>query len=148
MSKDLQFKMREEEVAHLLNEVEQGNSRALGIYAYLKNCEDLYKEAITQIEPLALNEASEYAEKSFKENGISFEKRNGSTRYSYSHIEAHKKLKNKLKEIEERSKQAYLSHQKGLLTASEDGEIIEFPKITQTKDSLIVKRKKRNRSTL
>lgn len=140
MSKDLFFKMREEEVAHLLTEIENGNNNTLIAYANLKRCLNLYNDAVKKLEPLALDEANKYPEKTFNDFGFSFEKRNGSTRYSYSHIKAHKELKEKLKEVEEKSKQAYLSKIKGLLTANKDGEEIELPKVTHTKDSLIVKK--------
>jgi len=139
MSKDLFYKMREQEVAHLLTELEEGNETALITYANLKKCKDLFDEAIKQVEDLAIQEADGYAEKSFSEFGFIFEKRNGSTRFSYSHIPGVIKLKDEIKEIEQISKQAYLASQKGMLVADENGEPIELPKVTYTKDVLIVK---------
>lgn len=140
MNKDLFYKVREEEVAHLLIDVENGNKRALSVYANFKRCKDLFDQASKQIETLAHNEASEYPEKTFLENGFEFEKRNGSTRYSYSHIPEVLDLKKKIKVIEEKSKQAFISKQKGILVADENGEEILLPKVTYTKDSLIVKK--------
>ena len=140
MSKDLFFKMREEEVSHLLEEVEEGNIEALSTYANFKRCKDLFEQASKQIEPQAQEEANLYAEKTFSDFGFTFEKRNGSTRYSFSHIPRIAELKKEIKEIEEKSKQAYLSVQKNILVADKDGLEIELPKVTYTKDSLIVKK--------
>jgi hypothetical protein len=134
------FQMRQQEVAHLLTELEEGNERALNVYANFKRCKDLFEEAIKQIEPEAQNEANGYAEKSFSESGFTFEKRNGSTRYSYSHIPEVVKLTEKLKEVQEICKSAFLASQKGILTASKHGEEIVFPKVSYSKDSLILKK--------
>lgn len=134
------YKVREQEVAALLTEVEEGNQRALTTYAELKKFADLYTEAFKQIEPLAHEEASLYPDKTFSEGGFIFEKRNGATRYSYTHIPEVYELKQKIKEVESKYKQAYLSSQKGLLAVSNDGEEVILPKVTQSKDSLIVKK--------
>ena len=139
MSKELFFQMREQEVAHLLTEVEEGNIAALSTYGNLKKCQALYSEAIKQIEEIAFNEADMYSEKTFQDSGFLFEKRNGGIRYSFKHIEEWQQLEKKKKEVEERSKQAYLSIQRRLLVGTEDGEEVEVPKVSYTKNSLIVK---------
>jgi hypothetical protein len=139
MSKELFFEMREQEVAHLLTEVEEGNIAALSTYGNLKKCHALYAEAIKQIEEIAFNEADLYSEKTFKDSGFVFEKRNGGIRYSFKHIEEWISLENQKKEVEARSKQAYLAMQKKLLVGTEDGEVVEIPKVSYSKNSLIVK---------
>lgn len=139
MSKELFYDMREQEVAHLLTEVEEGNIAALSTYGNLKKCQALYSEAIKQIEEIAFNEADLYSEKTFKDSGFVFEKRNGGIRYSFKHIEEWIDLDNQKKEVEARSKQAYLSLQRNLLVGTEDGEEVEIPKVSYTKSSLIVK---------
>ena len=132
-------KVCENEVAHLLTEVEEGNLNALDVYAMLKQSKNLFDESIRQIEPLAQSFAELYTEKTFNQSGYTFEKRNGSTRYSYNHIPEIFELKQQLKYAEAKYKHAFLSKQKGLLTASEDGEELVMPKVSYTKDSLIVK---------
>ena len=139
MSKELFFEMREQEVAHLLTEVEEGNVAALSTYGNLKKCQALYAEAIKQIEGIAFNEADLYSEKTFQDSGFVFEKRNGGIRYSFKHIEEWQELDNQKKEVEAKSKQAYLAMQRNLLVGTEDGEEIEMPRVTYTKSSLIVK---------
>ena len=140
MSKDLFYQQRALEVAELLTHCEAGNIPALLAYANLKQTKDLIDEAIEQIEPLAQDEASLHAEKTFSDCGFTFEKRNGATRYSFTHIPKIKELKDEIKEIETKSKQAYISMQKNLMVADENGEEIPLPKVTYSKDSLIVKK--------
>ena len=139
MSKEMFFQMREQEVAHLLTEVEEGNVAALSTYGNLKKCQALYAEAIKQIEGIAFNEADLYSEKTFQDSGFLFEKRNGGIRYSFKHIEEWQELDNQKKEVEAKSKQAYLAMQRNLLVGTEDGEEIEMPKVSYSKSSLIVK---------
>ena len=139
MSKDLFYQVREDEVAHLLTEVEEGNINALEVYANFKRSKDLIDEAIKQVEPSAHREADLYSEKSFTQSGFIFEKRNGATRYSFNHIPEIVELKQQLKFAESKYKHAFLSQQKGLLTASEDGEEMIMPKVSYSKDSLIVR---------
>ena len=57
MSKDLFFQMRQNEVAELLTEVEEGNIAALSTYGNLKKCQALYTQAIKQIEEIAFDYA-------------------------------------------------------------------------------------------
>lgn len=131
--------MREQEVAHLLTQVEEGETEALYAYATLKKYKDLFEQASKQIEPIALEEASLYPEKTFENNGFSFEKRNGARRFSFDHIQEIVKLKNEIKVLEQKSKQAFLSKEKGILVADENGEEIILPKVKYSKDSLIVR---------
>lgn len=140
MSKDLFFQEREQEIAELLTDCEAGNIPALQTYAKLKRTKDLIDEAIKQVEPLAHDEASLHQENTFSECGFTFEKRNGATRYSFSHIPKIKELKDEIKEIETKSKQAYISMQKNIMVADENGEEIPLPKVSYSKDTLIVKK--------
>ena len=129
----------ETEIVHLLTQAEEGNINPLNVYAIFKQSKLLIDEAIAQVEPLAQREAEMYSEKSFEQSGFTFEKRNGATRYSFNHIPEIFEIKQQLKFAEAKYKHAFLSKQKGLLTASEDGEEMIMPKVTYSKDSLIVK---------
>tara|TARA_R110002020_G_scaffold328548_1_gene544468 strand:- start:789 stop:1232 length:444 start_codon:yes stop_codon:yes gene_type:complete len=130
----------EDEVTHLLTQAEEGNINPLDVYAIFKQSKILIDEAIEQVEPLAQSEAIKYPERTFEQSGFTFEKRNGATRYSYDHIPEIFELNQKLKYAQAKYKHAYLSQQKGLLTASKDGEEMIMPKVTYSKDSLIVKK--------
>ena len=142
MSKELHFNMRQLELAHILTEIEEGNQRALPIYADLNMLIKLMTEAKKQVEPYATNEAMDYAGNSFEENGIEFTKKNGSTSFNYKNISEWAQLEAKKKVIELKAKQAYLSIQKGIMVADENGEEITLPEVKYSKGSLIVKSKK------
>lgn len=140
MSKDLHFEMRQEELAHFINEAEEGNIRALKVYAEVKKLEQLYTSAVKQIEAQALEEATEYPDKTFSEDGFIFERRNGAQRYSYKNIQEWVNKTAEVKRIEERAKQAFIAKQKNILVATDDGEEAELPEVFYSKDSLIVKK--------
>lgn len=139
MSKLEFFEMRQSELAHFTQKVEDGDISALTAYANIKKLESEIVSVKKQIEPLALDEAINYGEKSFTHDGVKFEIRNGATRYNYKGISAWSEKQKELKTIEERSKQAFIAKQKGILTATEDGEEIELPEVNYSKNSLIVK---------
>jgi len=140
MSKDNFFEMRQQELAHFVDEVEQGKRSALIAYAHLKRTADEYTSAIKQIEDNAMNEAHNFGEKSFETQGFKFEIRNGAKRFDYSGIDEWKEQRDALKETEERYKAAFIARQKGLMTASEDGEELQLPELKISKDSLVLKK--------
>ncbi len=142
MSKDLFFETRQQELADLVQAVEDGRDNALLAYAEIKQMKDLYAQAERQIEELAMDEAERYPEKSFSQHGYMFEKRNGTMRFSYKNIPAWQEIDQARKQCEEKHKQAFLSRQKGIMVATEDGEEIVLPEVSYNKNSLVVKREK------
>ena len=141
MSKQQYFEMRQQEVASLLEQCEEGNESALSAYAQFKRLKDLYTEAEKQIQDLALDQASEYGEKTFSDHGFTFEKRNGSRRYSFKGIEEVDNAEAIVKDLKETYKQAYISFEKGITSVDPNtGEIFVLPKVTNSKDVLIVKK--------
>lgn len=139
MSKDLFFQQRANELMDVVDGVERGSRNALLAYAEMKKFADIATQAVKQIEPIAMEEAINFGEKEFETHGFNFQIRNGATRYSYKHIPEWQKAQEGLKEVEERYKAAFVARQKGLLTASEDGEEMILPEVNRSKDSLIVK---------
>lgn len=139
MSKDLFFQQRANELMDIVDGVERGSRSALLTYAEMKRFSDIVIKAVKQIEDLATEEAYTYGEKDFETHGFKFQIRNGATRYSYKNIPAWQIVQEELKEVEERYKAAFIARQKGLLTASLDGEELVLPEITKSKDSLVVK---------
>jgi len=139
MSKDLFFQQRANELMDIVDGVERGSKPALLAYAEMKRFADIAAQAVKQIEPVAMEEALNFGEKDFETNGFKFQIRNGATRYSYKHIPDWQTVQKELKEVEERYKAAFIARQKGLLTASADGEELILPEITRSKDSLVIK---------
>lgn len=139
MSKEQFFEMRQQDLAHFVTEVENGERDALSAYATIKKLEKEFNLAKSQLEPLAMVEAEKFGQKSFEHQGVKFEIRNGATRYSYKNITEWQNKSKELKELEARAKQAFIAKQKGILTATEDGEEIELPEVNYSKDSLVVK---------
>ena len=141
MSKDLHFEMRQQEVASLLEQSESGDLSALETYAQFKRLKDLYTEAEKQIQGLALDQASQYQEKTFSEHGFTFEKRNGSRRYSFKGIDEVDNAEAIVKDLKETYKQAYISFEKGITSVDPNtGEVFVLPKVTNSNDVLIVKK--------
>lgn len=139
MSKDLFFQQRANELMDVVDGVERGSRNALLAYAEMKKFADIASQAVKQIEAIAMEEAINFGEKEFETHGFKFQIRNGATRYSYKHIPEWQTAQEGLKEVEERYKAAFVARQKGLLTASEDGEEMILPEVNRSKDSLIVK---------
>lgn len=142
MSKDLFFQIQSELIEKSVQDIKEGNTESFETYAYLDAIEKRAKEAKTQIKDIIIEEAKNYLEgnsKEFTKNGVKYSIRSGSTRYNFSKIKKYQEKQKELKAIEEQSKQAYLAHQKGILTANEDGEEIEFPEVSYTADSVSVK---------
>lgn len=83
------------------------------------------------------NEASEFKD---GYRGHLFEVRSGGMMYNYKHIPEWQTYSKALKDCEARHKQAFLSSQKGLIVATEDGEEMQMPKISYRKSSLIIKK--------
>ena len=100
--------------------------------AIVKSFKDEHLENIS-------NEASDYKD-GYK--GFMIEVRNGGRTFKYNHIKEWQQAEASKKAIEEKSKQAFISKEKGLLTATEDGEEIELPEITYRKSSVILKEKR------
>lgn len=139
MSKLEFFKLRQQDLAQFTQEVENGDRDALTAYANIKKLESEIIAVKKQIEPLALDEAVAFGEKSFETHGIKFEVRNGATRYSYKGIPEWVEKQKELKAIEDKSKHAFISVQKGLLTVTDDIKEIPMPEVSYSKNSLIVK---------
>ncbi len=120
-------------------QVEKGEADPLKAYAHAKSLAAANAHAFKIIEQAAIEEAEKY-EKSFEYHGIKFEKRNGSKRYSQSHVKEWQEKSLELKAIEGRLKAAYNASQLNLTSVTSDGEVMELPTITVGKDSLIVKK--------
>lgn len=123
----------------LATEVISGEVDALKAYGIAKEYFKKATDALKAIEAEALDEAETY-EKNFVLDGFKFEKRNGARRFDFKHLTEWADKKQELSEIESKYKGAYQSFERGLKQVTDDGEVIELPKVSQSKDSLIVRR--------
>lgn len=142
---ELHIRMQDE-MMNTIHRAKEGEITTLDALIYLekerKNLENSlaivksFKDE--QLENIS-NEASDYKD-GYK--GFMIEVRNGGRTFKYNHIKEWQQAEASKKVIEEKSKQAFISKEKGLLMATEDGEEIELPEITYRKSSVILKEKK------
>ena len=125
----------------IVNKVDLGELNGLDAFSLFKKLEKAFTEAKKTIEGVALDEAEKFGTSSFESNGQKYELRNGATRFSFDHIEEYKEKKAELKALEEKYKLAYKNNKLNLSSLDEStGEVIELPRVTQSKSSLIVKK--------
>lgn len=125
----------------IVNKVDLGELNGLDAFSLFKKLEKAFTEAKKTIEGAALDEAEKFGTSSFESNGQKYELRNGATRFSFDHIEEYKEKKAELKALEEKYKLAYKNNKLNLSSLDEStGEVIELPRVTQSKSSLIVKK--------
>jgi len=125
----------------IVNKVDLGELNGLDAFSLFKKLEKAFTEAKKTIEGVALDEAEKFGASTFESNGQKYELRNGATRFSFEHIEEYKEKKAELKALEEKYKLAYKNNKLNLSSLDEStGEVIELPRVTQSKSSLIVKK--------
>jgi hypothetical protein len=103
------------------------------LFKDVKNCRDaIYAQAV--------EEAEKETETTFEKHGATFTKKKGATRYDFKHIKEWSDTKKALKDIEDKSKEAYKASLKGMeVFSTTDGSEVELPKVSQNKDSLVIK---------
>ena len=130
--------------ANKMMEYDNGDSEILDVLLYLedyrKPLEDCLKiiksfkdENLDAIEVSAMDYKDGY-------NGFDVAVRNGGRMYNFKGVDEWMTYDKAKKECEDRLKQAFISKEKGLLVASEDGEEIELPTLSYRKSSVIVKK--------
>ena len=127
------------ELDNILQGVEDGTISHLTAYARLKVVEKQVKAAITSLQEDAVGEAEKYGEKSFKAHGFVFELRQGPRRWDFKGLPAWAEKKQELADVEATARAAYSAYEKGLISASSDGEEVVLPKVTFAKSSIVVK---------
>lgn len=126
-------------VTQLAVDAVQGIESPFKALAIIKEYEKTVKEAKEAIEAVAQEEASKYP-KEFEKDGYQFTKREGSKRFDFKHIPEWQDAERSKKDIEGKYKSAWQNSQRNIGLVSEDGEILELPKVTFTKDSLLIKK--------
>lgn len=84
----------------ITDQVVNGDINALKAYIDLKVAEKELEYALAVVQPLAINEADKYTEKTFKAFGAVIEKRSAPGRWDYAQVNAWKQAKDRLAYIE------------------------------------------------
>lgn len=84
----------------LAQQVYGGETLALPAYIQLKELEQELKEALAIVQPLAIDEASNYPEKTIQFANASVEKRSGPATWDYKHIAVLNAYQEKVKYVQ------------------------------------------------
>lgn len=137
-SKELFMQLREE-LSNELIDLENGDTvNGLDIYHQI-NC---FQKDLTQFKSEAEKFAKDEIERGQELDGYDVKIKNGAKRYDFKSIKAWQEKNKELKKVEEQSKQALLSIEKGMMVATDLGEDIELPKVMYSKDSISITKRK------
>ena len=118
----------------------EGDTPALKQYAKLCEIEKEIKTAKADMLESVQYELDKQP-KTFNEYGYTFEKRAGGRMYDYKHLKEWQTYSKALKNCEERFRAALQGRHVGFkYSVTEDGEVVELPKVTYKRDSLTVKK--------
>lgn len=115
-----------------------GELDPLEIYAQFKDFEKYFKDCKDAVQEVAIAEAEKYGEKSFRHKDYSFELREGRANYDFKSIDQWSSLKERIKDIESKSKAA--AKNGGSFLDQETGEVIGACQINYSKPSLVIKK--------
>jgi len=129
------------DTATLVQEVIDGNFSPYEAEYILKEQINILKEHLEIVHTEAQNQ-SIYEDKNFEKDGFKMEKRNGRKVWNFKGCESYKIAKDNLTEIENNLKANFNQWEKGNTVVNEDGVVLEVPKVTYTKEVLIIKKVK------
>ena len=124
----------------LVQDIEDGNESALKGLSLLREQKKIIDACIKQVDPIALDEAEKYGEKTFEYQGFSFQLKIGAKRFNFSNSEKWSKAKASITDIESAMKEAWQASQRGSQTVDEDGVLVDIPEVTYNNDSLTIKK--------
>jgi hypothetical protein len=117
-------------------DVNEGNENALQAYILLKALASELDNIIDEIQPLAIQAASQHGGKRFTINGVTVEKREGTRRWSYPDYTPYNLAKSKAKELEKLMQTVAISG--SVLADAETGEIVPPAVCTFTKETIAI----------
>lgn len=121
----------------MIQAVRNGELDALSLYTISKEVKDIADKVNRDVQELAIEEAENRTEKSFKYGSKMVTKIEGRRSIDFSDIEEWQIAKDNLKEIEEKYKQVALSKVSSL--DENTGEVLKRPIITFSKSSIMIK---------
>lgn len=125
-------------VSRMCEDVEKGEESPLEALANLKELESNMKDAIKFVMEYAVDEATKY-EKTFNLKDHQFTLVNGRRTFSFKNIQEWDTINKQKKSCEDKYKQLWMSAQNGVTCITDDGEVIELPKVTYSSASVSVK---------
>ena|SRR4030042_5076935 len=124
----------------LQTDVENGEESGLKALAILKEAANIISELIKVVEPIALDEAKKYSEKTFIIHGVKYTFTEGRKNFNFSNCQSWAVKKREITEIEETLKAAWQAASKNVTQVDGGtGELIELPTVTFSKESLSIK---------
>lgn len=127
-----------DDIYDLRDAVLDGETDALSAYITLKEIEKDLADALKKVQPLALEAARAYEEKTFNAFGAKITVKKSAGRWKFDHIESYNEAKEKLKKVEELAKQAYNSKSMGMDIVDEYGAIVEPAEYTEGQEQISV----------
>ena len=131
--------MNTEQLHEKVSQAVEGTVPALDVYANLSILKKELDNLISQVKPLALDEAKNESEKTFNRNGVQFSFTNGRANYDFSGDSIYSEYKQVLKQREALMKQASKAWELNNQIVDENGEVVPPAKVTYSADSLSVK---------
>ena len=127
-----------DQLCRLVTNVEDEKESPFEALAYFKALESFIKDAQKQVMEVALHD-SRFEDKTFSKGSHQFTKVNGRTVWNFKKLKDWSDTKQQLKSIEDKYKTAFRNSQNGLTLITGDGEVLELPEVTYTKDTLSIK---------
>ncbi len=115
----------------LINDVLEGRKNALQVYVDLKRSEKEIGEAIKAIQDLAIDEATKYGQKTFKEYGVEITMKSGGGRWEYKHLGWWQEFQ----ALQDQAKEAYKSD---LDMITKEGEVVQPAVFKPNKDTISI----------
>jgi hypothetical protein len=117
------------------DEVLDGNVNEFDAFIYLREIKKTLDDLIDQVKDKATQEAEKYKGQTYKGYRVDIQNLGG--RYSYSHIQEHKEIAERLKSFEQSARDAYLMSQKGnTLVNDYTGEVLPMAQYKAGTDTI------------
>lgn len=119
-------------ISKITKEAKEGESNPLEAYIILKGLEIELKEALTELQGLAITEAQKYPEKRFNAFGAVIERKSSPAQFDFKHIKTITDLEERVKGLKEKAKI-------GTFVDDETGELIDKAFKIEGKETIAIK---------
>jgi hypothetical protein len=129
-----------QQISEAVQGVVDGYADPLEVWVELKKVEQVLDSAKKEIEGAVIKTADNFESKTFEYKGVIFTKNDGRAMYDFKNCSQWVKIKEQLKEIEDKAKASasnYAKFKSHLIT--EDGEVVEPCIVSYSKPSITIK---------